>query len=372
MKIVIDCFKQVKGCGKSIGIYNLTLNLIKNLIEYKKNTTNKQVINAELIILGNSYNRQDFDIYGVKFINIQNYNPLNKANCIIWELFYVSYICKKLGADKVIFPRGFCALVHPIKDIVIIHDLIPFYYNENFPGFLKRIENTYIMARLKKSAQKCNQIITISEASKKDILKYCNVDENKITVIYNGCNEIFWKKEIYHTRTPYICAITSDMPHKNAKGVLESYKKYCEISDNPLNLVVIGIDNTSFYKLSSTVREKIICYKFIKENERLYSIIANSRVFLFLSLIEGFGFPPLEAMQLHVPVICSNRSSLPEVVGKAAELVDPLNYDDIASKLNRLIADNIRRENFIKLGNTNYKRFLWNNISIQYWNTILK
>ena len=371
MRIVIDCFKQVKGAGKSIGIYNVAQSITQNLVLEQGRTEDAQIRNAEIIVLGNEYNACDFQIQGVQFVQVEGYDPLNKIHCVLWELFGVSRICRELKADRVLFPRGFCALTHPVKDIVMIHDLIPFYYDEHFPGVFGKVENAYIMNRLKASARTANRVLTISEASKRDILKYCGVSEEKITVIHNACNAISFAEEKIPQERPYICAVTSGLPHKNARGILESYKKYCEISENPIDLVVIGIADTSACELPEAVREKITCHKFIKSNQDMYRIIHNSTVFLFLSLVEGFGLPPIEAMQLKVPVVCSNVSSLPEVVGDAAVLVDPTSAEDVAKNLERLIADTQLQAELRQKGLQNLERFSWESRAKCYWQMLL-
>lgn len=372
MRVVIDCFKQIKGEGKSIGIYNVALSLVQNLAKEQKHSDNKIIKSYEIVILGNEYNEKDFNIEGTRFISVKNYNPKNKIHCILWELFGVIYVCKKLKADKIIFPRGYCALIHPIGDIVLIHDLIPFYYNEHFPGVFRKLENAYIMNRLKISARSAKQVITISEASKRDIIKYCGVDEEKITVIYNACNAISFSEEKARQEKPYICAVTSDLPHKNAKGILLSYKKYCTITENPLRLVVIGISDTSCCELPEYINSNITCYKFIKDNMEMYRLINNSTVFIFLSLIEGFGLPPIEAMQLRVPVICSDVSSLPEVTGNAAVLVNPYFPDVIAEKLDSLVKNQGMQKELVNRGIENIKRFSWETRSKLYWKEIIK
>lgn len=366
MRVVIDCFKQIKGAGKSRGIYNFASNLVKNLAKYKqkKNET-------ELVIIGNKYNREDFDFPGVIFISEDRFDPLKKMHCIIWELFGVSMMCKKLQADQVIFPRGFCALTHSVQDTIIIHDLIPFYYNEFFPNTFNRIENAYVMMRLKASAKSCHRVITVSQASSKDIVKYCGINENRITIIHNGCNEITCDNKNNKFAEPYICAMTSDLPHKNAKGIFEAYKKYIVLAKKPYNLVVIGTEDTGKVEFSEEEKRRITCYKTIKKDAEMYSIIANSTVFLFLSLIEGFGFPPIEAMQLNVPVICSNSSCLPEIVGNAARLVDPEDSQTVAEVLNSLLSDEKQRKMLIQLGKENVKRFSWDSRAKLYWKAIL-
>jgi len=371
MRVVIDCFKQVKGVGKSIGIYNLTLNLARNLVKYQEASSDINIKMSKIIILGNVYNKDDFDISGLDFVEVSEYNALNKLDCVYWELFAVNKYLKRLKADCVLYPRGYCALSHPIADIVTINDLIPFYYNKNFPEAFNKIENAYIMHRMKKSAKTSARIITISEASKKEIIDNLGVNKEKISVIHCGCNAMSYTGERNAAEQPYICAVTSGLPHKNAKGIFKAYEEYCRFTENALNLVVIGVGDTLDINLSDDIREKIACYKYIQKNSEMHKIIANSTVFMFLSLIEGFGFPPLEAMQLRVPVICSNTSSLPEVVGDSAILVDPTDYKGIAVELDSIIKDKERQELLIAKGQDNVKRFSWDSRAELYWRAFL-
>lgn len=359
MKLVIDCFKLVKGTGKSIGIYNVTKNLVENLA--KKHTKDDKII-----VLGTKYNRKDFELPGVKFISVK-YDPHNKLICILWELFLVSAALKKIRADRVLFPRGFAPLRHTVEEYVIVHDMIPFYYHKNFPGVLNPVENFYIMWRLKASVKICDGVLTVSAASKREIIRWTKGYENKIQVVYPGQSKIRRETdEIDSGQKNYICAITSYLPHKNAKGIIESYVKYCERSEDPLSLVVIGLENTDKYTMPEKVRERIKCYKYLKEDTDMYDLIRGGRIFLFLSYIEGFGFPPLEAMQLGVPVVCSNVSSVPEVVGDAAVLVDPYDTEQVAEELLRLERDRELCRQYIARGYRNTERFLWEHRIVEY------
>ena len=140
MRIVIDCFKQVKGAGKSMGIYQLTLHLVKNLILWKERCGDAEIRAAELYIIGSEKNQTDFHMNGSHFVCIKNYDPLSKKDCLLWELFAVSMVCRKLKADKIIFTRGYNSVFPSKKDFIIIHDMIPFYYHENYPNFFNVFE----------------------------------------------------------------------------------------------------------------------------------------------------------------------------------------------------------------------------------------
>lgn len=360
MKLVIDCFKQVKGAGKSIGIYNLARHLVWELATNHLSPNNAQ---NEIIVLGNVYNKKDFDVAGVTFIEIKK-NPFNKLTCIKWELFDVSVLAKKLGADKVLFPRGYASMLHLTKEYVIIHDMIPFYYNEQFKGYFNRLENFYIMWRLKASARHADRVITISEASKRDILKYAHTDEKRITVIYNGYTPI--KKQVYEKADgDYIVAMTSKLPHKNAAGIVRAYAAYRRMAENPLPLTIIGTQCEPSY-VPEGEPEGITWISYVEKDEDLHRLVYNAKAFLFLSLAEGFGFPPVEAMQLETPVVCSYASSLPEVVGDAAVLVFAHDENQTARALIRVTTDEAYARGLVEKGLLNAERFNWKKTGDQY------
>lgn len=373
VRIVFDCFKLVKGSGKSIGIYNQALNMIRHMADHKKESSDEKIRKAELIVIGNPINRADFEISGLTFVCITELDPLNRLHALWWELAGVSGEIKKLHADRVIFPRGFCALTHPVKDTVIIHDMIPFYYHEHYPGYFNKIENAYIMRRLVQSARKARRVVTVSEASKKDIVKYAKIDERKITVLYNGCEKP--GREGFADRKggkPYLAAVTSLLPHKNAEGIIKAYTEYFRSAETPLDLVVTGIDNVDAYDVPSEIREHITCHKYIESDSELYGIIGRAEIFLFLSLAEGFGFPPVEAMQLGVPVICSDRTSLPEIVGDAAILADPCDHSEVGKQLLLLAGDEELRHRLVEKGYENIRRFSWDDLAGKYWEEYLR
>ena len=358
MRLIIDCFKLVKGAGKSIGIYNLAQNLVKELAKEKDCSKN------EIVVLGNSHNKADFEMEGIQFVEIRK-NPLNKLTCIFWELFEVSLLAKKMGADKVLFPRGYASMLHLTKEYVIIHDMIPFYYHEHYPDYFNKLENFYIMWRLKASAKKADKVITISEASRQDIMKYSHTDETKIIVINNGYNPIE-AKEYRESEQDYLIAVTSALPHKNAEGIVRSYERYCNLVKNPVPLKIVGISDIAQYGLGKEIAANITCIRYVEKNDDLYQLIYGARAFLFLSLVEGFGFPPIEAMQLDTPVICSDRSSLPEVAGDAAVLVNPENYEEVADAINSVITNRIDTHELCGKGTENVKRFAWEKSGSKY------
>lgn len=367
MILMIDCFKLVKGAGKSIGIYNLALNLVRNLVVEKERTSDGKIKNTRILVLGTEHNEADFAIEGVEFIAVKH-NPLDKFFCIWWELFLVSVYAKKYHADKIVYPRGFSSVLHLTRENIIVHDMIPFYYDKYYPGYFNKLENFYIMKRLKASIKHCDKVITISQASKEDVLAYTHVGAEKIEVINNGCNLI---QKTAGEKGDYFVAVTSGLPHKNAEGIIRSYEAYYKKAKKPLPLKVIGIDDCKEYDILPEAKAQITCYKYIASNQEMHQMIAGARAFLFLSLVEGFGFPPLEAMQLGTAVICSGISSLPEVAGDAALFVSPTDYEETAAAMERLSLDGQLREELIQKGFANIERFSWKKIAKQYWKVLI-
>ncbi len=350
MKLVIDCFKLVKGKGKSIGIYNLAYSLVRELSR-----------EHEITVLGNKLNREDFDIPGVSFVCIDK-NPEDKLTCVIWELYTVTRYVRKLKIDKVFFPRGFTALkifAGGIKQYPFINDMIPFYYDRHFPGALGKKENLYITMRLKASAKTAYRVLTNSEASKNDTLEIAGVSPDKIDVVYLGCNPVVMPEETECSEREYYVAVTSSLPHKNPEGIVRSYECYCrKMGENARDLKIIGIPDVEAYNIPDEIKSKISCIKYIEKNEDMHAMIARSKGFLFMSRIEGFGFPPLEAMQLGVPVVSADSYSLKEVVADCGILVNSEDYEAAAEGLKSLHDEALCGE-YVRKGFENVKRFDW-------------
>lgn len=364
MRIGFDCAKLVKGTSKSIGIYNITKSVVTRLA--------KQLPGEhELVVIGNENNREDFDVEGVEFHAVDLDINSTKA-ILLWETVKVNSYIRKLKLDEIVFPRGFTSLFCPVKDVIIVHDLIPFYYNKHFPGVLNRVQNAYVMLRMKSSIRTADKIITISEYSKQDILRIVPKVEKKTYVILHGFEphnrEI---EELPDVPENYFYGITSKLPHKNAAGLVKAYAEYCKMTDKPYDLEIAGLPDLTMLEdnydivLSDEVKKHIHCNKFM-DDKRFYSLFAHSKGLIFLSLIEGFGLPPLEAMELGIPVICSDATSLPEVVRDAGIMVNPEKTKEAAVQMKKLTEQPQLAQMLISKGYDNLKNFNWEERIEQY------
>ena len=223
----------------------------------------------------------------------------------------------------------------PIKKIVTVHDLIFL----RFPQFYSFFDKEIHLWKFKKAAKKSDRIIAISEQTKKDIVHYLKVPENKIEVIYQGCHEAF-KNEIPEQTLSMISEKYS-LPHRFILnvGTIEERKNLHRVvqalKGTGIPLVVVGKKTKYFKKVKKAAEKgKVETYFLEKVSmEDLAVIYRLADIFIYPSLFEGFGIPVIEALYSSTPVITSNRSSLPEAGGEDSVYVDPENIEDINSKI---------------------------------------
>ena len=256
------------------------------------------------------------------------------------------------------------------KTIITIHDIAPVILPEiynvimrfNFGSILpKLIENT-------------DSVITISNSTKNDLISRFGVDENKINIIPQGVDDsIFYPRSSsedvlkkYKINPNYLMYAGGDDPRKNLKSLIGAFDEI--VQDIPHDLVLVGPINkknlTNIVKNqhnSNILRDRIILPGYVNDKD-LPVLYSSASAFVFPSLYEGFGLPPLEAMACGVPVIVSDNSSLKEVVDNAGVLIDdPLNTGEIAGKILDVINERKLPEKFKKRGLKQAKNYSWNN-----------
>jgi glycosyltransferase involved in cell wall biosynthesis len=355
MKIVIDCYTLVKGKGKSIGIYNYAKNILNYLVPMLS-------VNNEVIILCNNKNLHDFEYKSIT-LKIIKADPTKLVNRIMWETIVLPAYLLKLGADVYFSPKGSIPLVKVCKVCVTIHDLIPFYYHENFKSHFNRMENYYVRWRITQAVKAADQIITVSEFSKYDIIDRFKVDPDKINVIYNGVETNVKVEDV--SEKDYIFAITSELPHKNLKTLLKGYEIYYNNCNNKTKLIICGVKNPDRYKIIDSRAFNNIKFVNNLSDAKLNGYYKNAKMFIFIPLIEGFGLPPLEAMRFNIPVICSNCSSLAEIYKNAAVLVNPHDPNDIARAIYAVEENIVDLESIKKEASKLVKKYTWHNAALK-------
>ena len=246
--------------------------------------------------------------------------------------------------------------------VLTIHDLSPILFPETY-GKIHVFLQKYILPKTLKNVDK---VIAVSENTKKDIVKYLGFPEESIEVVYNGVDERF--KPLSHDSclydfSPYILFVGTLEPRKNVTTLLKAFyilKKRKEVMHK---LVIAGGKGWKNKEVYETVRRlnlsnsvKFLGYVPEEELPKLYS---GADLFVYPSLYEGFGLPLLEAMACGCPVITSNVSSLPEVVGDAGILVDPLDVNGLADMMYKVLNNEDVREKMVKKGSKRAKMFSW-------------
>lgn len=260
-----------------------------------------------------------------------------------------------------------------IKSVVTIHDCIPLAFPKQFPSGIKGKVRLLIQ---KNSLKNINAVITDSNSSKRDIVKYLKYPEEKITTIYLSAGEIFTRlpekqsqevKEKYSLKDNFILYVGDINYNKNIEGLIRAFNN---VGNNDSQMVLVGKafeDNSlaEVQKIKSLINEldlsrKIKILGFVEDNE-LVKLYNQAGVFCMPSFYEGFGLQILEAMKCGCPVVTANISSLPEITGEAAVLINPNNINSISDAINKLLSDNVFRKKMIEKGFTQADKFSWEN-----------
>lgn len=286
------------------------------------------------------------------------------------EQITVPIALRREGVDLFHAPHYVLPLLTPCKSVVTIHDCI----HLRFPQYLpNRLSYAYARASLWTAAHRSDRVLTVSEASKRDVLRYFRIPPSKIDVIYNAIDERFGEtpaeeeiarvRERYQLNDPFVLYAGNIKPHKNLERLIEAFHTLRRGGFEQVKLLIIG-DEISKY---ATLRRAVHKYKLHKHvrffgfvpDRTLAALYRLAAVFVFPSLYEGFGLPPLEAMASGTPVITSNVSSLPEVVGDAAILIDPYEPDAIAEAMRRVLTEPALRDALRAKGLARVREFSW-------------
>ncbi len=300
---------------------------------------------------------------------------------LIWFEFSIPRILKKHKVDLFLSPDSYLSLRTSIPSVTVIHDLNFEYYPKDLL-FFARLYNKTMFPRF---ARKAKRVVSVSEYSKEDIHKLYGIPKEQIDVVYNAVNERFKaldsteiveaRKE-YSDGMPYFVYVGALNPRKNLVNLLKAFDKLCETEGPNAKMIVVGnkmyrtqaIDDT--YK-NMKFKEQVIFLGHLK-TEDLNRIYGAALALAYVSYFEGFGIPIVEAFRSHCPVITSNVTSMPEVAGDAALLVDPFSVDEISSALSRILNEDDLRKQLIEKGCQQVKKFSWDLSAEKMWESLVR
>jgi glycosyltransferase involved in cell wall biosynthesis len=285
-----------------------------------------------------------------------------KSNRLTFEQILLPIALRKYKIDLYHAPGNLgVPLLTNIKIVLTIHDLIPLQVINYFSySKLPQISKYLYLSRLNSSISKSDKIINDSEYTKNLLIKK-GVSKNKISVIYPGLEKLPepFSKNIYGD---YILNNGGLDIRKNTDGLIKSFAAVHK--DFPgLKLIITGNNPKYIEELLGLIKslglQKSVVFVGYVDDKELATLIKNAKCVCYPSLIEGFGFPVVEAFSLGVPVVSSNTSSIPEIAGKAAVLVNPKNTREISNAIISVLKGNKLRQVLIKAGYEQVKKFSW-------------
>ena len=299
----------------------------------------------------------------------------------LWFEKSLPRILKKLEPDLFFSPDGYLSLSTPVKSMQVIHDL----NFEHYPDDLPYSERTFYRHYFPLYARKACRIATVSEFSKRDIINQYHVDANKIDVVYNGANdrynpipesEKFLVRAKYTGGVPYFVFVGALHPRKNLANLFRAFDLFREESDIKMKLLIIG--HKKWW--TSQIKE---AYEKMKHNDdvdfcgrlepqELNRVIASAAAMTYVSYFEGFGIPILESYYCETPVITSNVTSMPEVAGDAAILVDPFSVRSICEGMMKIASDPGLADKLNAKARVRRQDFTWQKTADRLWNSMEK
>ena len=366
MLIGIDASRS--AAPQRTGTENYSLNLIRHLLALQSDHCYRLYFNRP----------------PTRELRITNYELRIMPFPRLWTHLRLSWEMARRPPDLLFIPAHVLPIIHPRRSVVTVHDLGYLFYPEAH-RFLDRL---YLDFSTRYNARAATHLIADSSATKRDLIERYGSKPDKITVVYPGYDETIFQpvrnekaieavKTRYGIVSDYILFVGTLQPRKNlvrlievfanmqvgkyASGQVDAGLQTCKPAN--LQLIISGKKGWLYDQIFRQVEElglegRVVFTDYVPEWD-LPALLSGARLFVFPSLYEGFGLPVLETMACGTPVVCSNASSLPEVVGDAAVLVDPLDVERLAAAMERVLGDEELRAKLIERGFEQARKFSW-------------
>ena len=329
----------------------------------------------EFVVFTNRENKQilvrDLSKYSNAVLVDMRASAKSRARRILREQFILPKVIRANKIDVLWCPGNSSVFSCPCPCVTTIHDM----QYMSFPEDFSKIALLAMRVMTSLSIKKSDAILTVSEFSRQEIIKYANADCEKITVTLEAANSSFSQPlpndfiaervmVLTHSTEPYILMVSNSYPHKNLNVGVEAFGQIC--AEIPHNLVIVGkprLGEPALQKAISALPDssRVIRLTYLT-NQDLIALYQGAQIFLFPSLYEGFGLPVLEAMSAGVPVLASRFGSIPEVGGTTIQYANPPDAPTFATSLKKLIAmPKEERDSSIANQKKRAEKFSWDN-----------
>jgi glycosyltransferase involved in cell wall biosynthesis len=242
----------------------------------------------------------------------------------------------------------------PCPFVFTIHDLIHLHVS----GESSRFKRAYYWFVVRPAAHRARFVLTDSEYSRQQILEWSGLSPDRVRVVWCGVDATFSPAgDVYDPGFPYLFTVVNDKSHKNLSGLLEAFAKSGLARE--LKLLVNCKADVWAARVAELGLTDSVVFQGMIPDVILPSFYRGATAFVFPSLYEGFGLPPLEAMACGVPVLSSNRTSIPEVIGDAGVLIDPEDLEVFADELRRIVSDSDLRQRLRQSGPARAQLYTW-------------
>ena len=326
--------------------------------------------------------------YDPEFLFSDNITPIiqypNARHPVLYYTWFemaIPKLLERLKPDLFLSPDGFLSLKTNVRSMAVFHDLNFEHYPEDIPYWTRRYYRSYFP----RYAAKAVRIATVSEFSKSDIVKQYRVSPDKIDVVYDGANDTYHPlqetdkvrtREEYSEGMPYFVFIGSLHPRKNLANLFRAFDLFKKSNPSDVKLLIVGARKWWTRDIDLAYNRMVFSDDVIFTGRlnvgELAGVLGSAIALTYVSYFEGFGIPIVEAFRCDVPVITSNVTSMPEVAGDAALLVDPFSPESISEALYKAYQyDSIRKE-LVTRGQRRRELFSWQQTADRLWESIEK
>lgn len=317
--------------------------------------------------------------------NVKAYSIFPQArHPFLWYWWFeqsIPKVLKKEQPDVFISTDGYMSLKSKVPTLLVIHDLA----FEHHPNDVGKLVRNYYRKFTPKYAAKAKRIATVSNYSKQDIVQQYGVDPDKIDVVFNGVNKMYQASSIevqqqtrakYAEGKNYFMYVGSIHPRKNIENLFKAFDQFKASSGCDTKLLMVGAKGWSTKSIFETYEKMAfkedVVFTGRVASEDLNKLLGAALALTYVPYFEGFGIPVLEGQTCECAVITSKVTSMPEVAGDGALLVDPLSVDSIKAAMLKVKQDESFRKDLIEKGKINRERFSWQKSADLLWESVLK